>query len=252
MRIIDSHYHLDFIKSDTLKKALLQQLSANNIDIVAQTITPDGFEQLHQRFDYPDNTIKRVSLGIHPWYIDNAQTQLKQFAQYVKETSYIGEIGLDFTPKRLESVSKEMQEFVFREVLKCVVEQDAHYVLSIHAVKSEMNVIDILEEEIDDFEKVVPIIHRFNGTHEALHRFLKLGGYISIHPSLLNTKKGRAYIRYIPNHRLLFETDLPSEHAISPVDEVMTALHHLSMRLIDIKGEQILSDIEKTQLKLYV
>ena len=67
----------------------------------------------------------------------------------------------------------------------------------------------------------VPIFHRFGGTSDELTRLIRTGGYISVNPLMLRTKRGRAYVSQVPVDRLLLETDLPREPVSGDAAEVV-------------------------------
>ena len=69
----------------------------------------------------------------------------------------------------------------------------------------------------------MPIFHRFGGTSDELTRLIRAGGYISVNPRMLRTKRGRAYVSQVPVDRLLLETDLPREPGSGDAVEVVSA-----------------------------
>lgn len=255
MRFVDTHYHLGFIQDDTIKISVLNQLAIHHIESVAQTLRPSEFYVLNDMLNRQNNTSQRLSLGFHPWYIDDVEHELALFEECLEYTRYIGEIGLDFAPGRLEAVSKDVQEDVFRRMLTCIFRQNKVYVLSIHTVHSASRVMDILEEFSEQLENVNVIFHRFNGTQDELRRILKMGGYFSVHPSMVTSKKGRSYIQYIPDNRLLLETDLPNNEekmtGVDHVQAVVDAIHTLCDGLVELKGESIIQSIQETQVLIY-
>lgn len=210
MRMIDTHFHFDFILNQRERKLFLSILSLADIEVIAQTVIPSNYRQL--------GTIRpqRVALGFHPWWI-RSQKQIEQelviFKEQLPTTRFIGEIGLDFSSKILETVSIDCQVAVFEELLKLIAQQeknvDEPYILSIHSVKAANEVIDLLEKMNSYQVAIIPIIHGFNGTSDQLMRHIKNGGYLSVNLKMLQSKKGRAYAKQIPKERLLLETDLP-------------------------------------------
>lgn len=249
-KLIDTHYHLDFIEDDTVRRLVLEQLVSYNIDIVAQTVLPSDFVKLNEQFEWPKNTTKRVSLGFHPWYMENIEVELDIFKNNLSKTMYIGEIGLDFVPKRLEQISAEQQIAVFSKIMTWLCHHPSRFVVSIHAVRAEKMVVDILEQLNVISFGVCPIIHRFNGTSDDLVRLMKLGGYISVHPTMLASKKGRAYIKQIHVERLLLETDLPDSEENYAI-KVKECLENVVFAIEEIKRCDIKSTLYDVQKKLY-
>lgn len=220
--LLDTHAHWDFLPSASREKAA-RLLGKDNIRLVAQTILPSAFIELDREREsatkanhdaYPQPIL---SLGFHPWRVDTPEKnrrELAYFAEALSGTRFIGEVGLDFSEKRLmHSSAKEQQEVlrqIFRMVRERAVESDAPYVFSLHAVRALTPLLDLYEEEKLVLPNVVPIVHRFAGTSDELTRLIRLGGLLSVHPAMLRTKRGRAYVKQVPADRLLLETDLPA------------------------------------------
>lgn len=267
--ILDSHYHLDFIEDLSQRQALLSTLSDNQIGLVAQTVLPSTFTKLYNELiDYHDDHFI-PSLGFHPWWIasqEQVESELECFRLNLHKTSYIGEIGLDFSPRRLEQASMDLQCQVFGQILQAIRQFDRKdkrpLVLSIHTVRSEDKVLDIVEASGLDLTQVIPILHRFNGTSDQLTRHLRMGGYVSIHPQMLLSKKGRAYIKQIPRDRLLLESDGPSPADLECLTtgnktirllakEYTETLDHLVKEISNIKYEDAKLFIQENQARLY-
>lgn len=219
--LLDAHYHYDFLPPQ-MRSAFLEELVQAGVEIVAQTLTPSEFVALeaeekgrvetspHSSSDPSSPTSPRLSVGFHPWNIGpDYKRELDIFAQALTRTRFVGEVGLDYVPRRLQQVPAETQAEVFRRILDILSSQRANgpYVLSIHAVRSAGQVCDALEAT--DTSGMVPIFHRFGGTSDELTRLIRQGCYISVNPAMLATKRGRAYVTQVPADRLLLETDLP-------------------------------------------
>lgn len=215
--LLDTHYHYDFLPPQA-RTAFLNEIAEAGVEIVAQTLTPSGFlaleteekRRVETRSHSSGSTSPRLSVGFHPWSIGpNYQRELDIFAHALTRTRFVGEVGLDYVPRRLQQVPAETQAEVFRRILDVISSQrtDGPYVLSIHAVRSASQVCDALEAT--DTSGMVPIFHRFGGSSDELTRLIKQGCYISVNPAMLATKRGRTYVTQVPADRLLLETDLP-------------------------------------------
>lgn len=264
--LLDSHFHLDFLPSQS-RKTVLSGLRQKNIEVIAQTLTPTSYRE-QEKFS-------GLSLGFHPWNIESAskaEEELKIFRQFLPEVNYLGEIGLDFSPRGLERTSAELQIEVFRSIIESAFELRRPVVCSIHAVRSVTQVLDILQDVggVQEHRQgsagltngVIPIIHWFSGSSDELTRLIRCGGYLSINPKMLTTRRGRAYIKQIPAERILLETDLPQESQIdssSTVEnianqQVQTVTAHLCELLTEIshiRGADITDDLTATQAALY-
>ena len=270
--LLDTHYHYDFLPPQA-RAGLLDEIAEAGVEIVAQTLTPSDFVALeaeekrrveaspHSSSDARDSTSPRLSVGFHPWNIrPDYERELDIFAQALTRTRFVGEVGLDYVPRRLQQVRAEAQAEVFRRILEIISSQRANvpYVLSIHAVRSAGQVCDALEAT--DTSGMVPIFHRFGGTSDELTRLIKQGGYISINPAMLATKRGRAYVTQVPADRLLLETDLPERteagdnlgktHALELIETLNTTVNTLAA-LRHQDPDELASHIKRTAQQLY-
>lgn len=295
--LLDTHYHLSFIENMKLRVEFLDAIREQKIAIVAQTILPSEFLALHEQFGEtcsgPDSREARearnargmrdsrearnsnvlLSLGFHPWWVDpqeDMEKEMDAFTEALHFTPYIGEIGLDFSSKYGSTEKKRAQLEIFRKIIESIlqaenpVDKASNYILSIHAVQSTTQVLDILEEyEVSAKNHVIPILHRFHGTSDELTRHIRLGGYLSVHPKTLATKRGRAYVQQVPGERLLLESDLPTERMVEipstgGIDLGISMAHTLKNSLEDSLGtlsalrqEDMLPIILATQNKLF-
>lgn len=272
--LLDTHFHLDYIQDLDQRHLFIERLLEKEIQLVGQTVLPSQFVKLHEWYQgvYQDHQDKLwISLGFHPWHIGNQaqiDKELSIFSQYMRQYHHIGEIGLDFSSKRLEITPKETQIQVFERILKMIQthihqeRQSRPYLLSIHAVKSATVLMDILESLGAYSDQCVPIIHRFNGTSDELTRHIRLGGYFSIHPIMLTTKKGRAYIQQIPGNRILLESDLPQQPILDEALEspqvyqelytqVKASIEESLQSISLLRGENTLKQVLSNQAQLF-
>ena len=257
--LLDTHHHFDFL-APALRRPFLAALG--DVAIVAQTLTPSGFWDLAGAEDVPGH----CAVGFHPWFVTDDPTALDAFEAALEHTRFVGEVGLDFSPRRTAAVGAELQREVLRRLLTLVRRAGSRggpYVLSIHAVRAASPVMDLLEEICASTDSVVPVFHRFSGTSDELTRLIRLGGHISVHPQLLATKRGRAYVQQVPADRLLLETDLPpnpiaaaadarpEDVAAAAANEVRDALTRTLRGLSERRGCDMTATVQHTQTQLY-
>lgn len=244
--LLDTHFHLDFLPTDA-RGSFVRELAQHDIGVIAQTLLPSDFMS-----ELP-NSPAPLALGFHPWEATSASlvdAELATFTQALPHTQLIGEIGLDFSPRRLESAPKELQLHALRGLLAALSGQ--RYVLSIHAVQSADAVIAELAQL--DAANLVPIFHWFSGTSDELTAIRKMGCYISVNQKMLDSKKGRAYLRQYPSDHILLETDLPvakGSNAGENVLQVRQQLGQLIEALSQLKGEDMRPVIEKNQQHVF-
>lgn len=278
---LDTHYHFDFIDEGE-RLPFLRACTKRGLRLVAQTLLPSCF---HEDLEWAANARWDAgadlgaggdegaevhwpawSLGLHPWYIEEAHIgeELKLFGSGLEKTRLIGEVGLDFAPRRLEAVPAQLQVEVFSEVVTMSCEaanrggafrREADkssflpYVLSIHAVRAASTALDLLEGSDALGRGLVPVFHRFSGTSDDLMRLIRIGGYISINPAMLTSKRGRAYIRQVPEERLLVETDLPAVSGASKEEDLEVKSGERHCEELDETLNRILNSVEELRKK---
>lgn len=259
--LLDTHFHYDFL-APALRPAFDEALRAQGVQVVAQTLKPSAYRQLRETTP-PAGPL--LSLGFHPWQMVSpaqVEAELEIFEAEVGSTRLIGEIGLDFLPRRLEASPADLQVEALRRLVNAVLQAAAGqpaekpYVLSLHAVRATTALLDLCEELNVPSSPIVPVVHRFGGTSDELTRLVRAGGCISVHPQMIESKRGRAYIRQVPADRLLLETDLP-EQPTDTLDVQLFAqvvggrLRRLVERISAERGEDCAPILRENQRRLY-
>lgn len=141
----------------------------------------------------------RLALGLHPALAEQlTPTHLRLFDAELAHTSFVGEVGLDFSIQRS---SWSAQERAFSYALA----RTARNVLSLHARRAEARVLELLREHA----VARAIFHWYSGPLRVLDRLIESGYYCSINPSMVRGTKGRRIVGRIPPARALVETDGP-------------------------------------------
>ena len=122
--LIDTHYHLDLMEN---MPKLIREFICSDIGIIAVGTTPKVYEREKQFCSEADNI--KVGLGFHPQLVSERGSEIDLFLKYIKNSKYIGEIGLDFNSAY--TASKEQQLSCFRKIAKACAEE-GNKVLSIH------------------------------------------------------------------------------------------------------------------------
>ena len=204
-RLFDMHCHLDF---DADPRALADGLAACGTVALSMTVTPAGFDRAARLLAPCPNV--RVGAGLHPWCVEEGpagEAAAERAAANAGASRYVGEVGLDFSPKHVATRGAQVAAFD-RIAAACAAEGGK--VLSIHAVRSAGTVLDVLERH-GVLDGGACLFHWFSGTYDELQRAAKLGCFFSVGPHMLASKRGRAYAQAIPRDRLLLETDEPPE-----------------------------------------
>lgn len=208
------HCHVGFC-SDPASAA--RALEREDVSAFSCSVTPSEYARVKQLL--ADQANIRVALGLHPWWVQKARAAapgddtgaslVDEFVSLLKEERFIGEVGLDLSPRHAEWLTQ--QQAVFRRIVRgCAV--SGNKVFSIHAVRSASMILDELNEagifRVDSSS--VCVFHWFSGTPSELKFAQEAGCYFSINPHMLESKRGRFYAQNIPLGQLLLETDAPA------------------------------------------
>lgn len=252
------HCHLDFAASGADAARRLQ----GSVAAFSATVDPRDFERARALFAGCPHV--RTGLGLHPWQAAHADfaEQTERFVEKASACAFIGEVGLDFSPKHVST--RDAQREAFERVVRACAEARAGYgggathggvfgegcgLVSIHAVHAVDEAIDAFERAgaLSDADTGRPaslggralVFHSFNGTSDQLQRAVKAGFFFSVGPRMLATKRGRAYVRAIPVDRIMLETDMPSR-ACAPFSAKawMAALEGALSSLCEARGQE--------------
>ncbi len=194
--IIDTHCHLDLYKNPL---EVAKQNEKEGIITIGMTNLPSHFE-LGQPHLLGFKKV-RLALGMHPLFAEFHEKEFPLFVKNFHKTSYIGEVGLDFS---LDGIStKEIQINTFSEILKQVNRKGK--LLSIHSRKAEKEVFDLLVEN----NQRLAIFHWYSGSTKFINEIANAGYYFSVNTAMISSKSGQEIIRRIPINNLLTESDGP-------------------------------------------
>lgn len=157
-------------------------------------------ENLHGDFN-SDLTDKKVSLGMHPWYLAaaNAALEFKSLSENATkpEVLAIGECGLD----KLTNTDWDLQLYAFRKQIG-LAEQIGKPIV-IHCVRAFTEVLAELRNIA-----VPAIFHGVNNKLSVVRQVIDQGYYLSFGKSLLMEKEFiKEVFREVPLDRVFLETD---------------------------------------------
>lgn len=196
----DFHCHVDLFPDPA---ALIADCDRNRIVTLAVTTTPRAWTQNRRwagtsRYVFP-------AVGLHPELLGERRAELDLLERLISDTPFVGEIGLDGSPRHRKSWAAQQE--VFRSALQTA-QRLRGRVLSIHSRRAARDVLACLAEATTP-ERVLPILHWFSDGVAAAVDAVKLGCYFSINHRMLVTRDGAALINSIPVDRILTETDAP-------------------------------------------
>jgi TatD DNase family protein len=195
-RLADTHYHLDHAADPD---RVVEDLERERIFCIAVTLRPGDFP-LTQALTRGRRYV-RPALGYHPIHVTGAAEPLEEFREFLPETRYIGEVGLDYTAEA--EAPPGIQRRVFSSIIDLCA-TDPTRILTVHSRRAAADVVAAVE----GFPGAV-ILHWFSGSMSVLERAVAAGCYFSINPAMLRSPGGREVTARIPETRLLTETDGP-------------------------------------------
>lgn len=209
--MLDAHCHIDRYKSPN-KIAL--DADKRGVFTIAMTNLPSHFLA---GLPHVQN-IKRIrlALGMHPLVASHHMQERKLFEQSLSLTSFVGEVGLDFSREGKDT--QDLQIDTFRFIAKLV--SGTHKVISLHSRGAEAEILEILAE----FKITASIFHWYTGSVSSLDEAISHGHYFSVNPAMIRSEKGQQIIKRIPVDRLLTESDGPyvknGKFSIKPWDVI--------------------------------
>lgn len=244
--IIDTHCHLDFYPNP-LEFALKYENSGYTI--IGVTNLPSYFEQ-GVAFLRSFKRI-RLALGLHPLETDrHTKTEIRKFQTLADTTSFIGEVGLDFSREGINSKTKQLRSFE----LAMETISGTNKLVSLHSRRAEKEVYEILCR----YEIRNAIFHWYSGPLGLINDIVDAGYFFSINPAMVNSVNGQRVVNAIPRLKILTETDGPyvqiGGRTVLPEDiglvhDYIGKLHGISaaesMKLIKQNFSSIISAISK-------
>lgn len=194
--MIDTHCHFDMMPNP---EKYISDIEQRGDIVIGMTNAPSHFQIGWQHV----RTYKhvRLALGFHPLLAHELQNELSLFERLLDKTSYIGEIGLDFS--REGKATKDIQIESLRRILSYL--RGKSKILSVHSRNAEQELLALLKE----YEIRNVIFHWYTGDVSLVPEILQEGYYFSVNEAMTLTNKGRNIIDRIPLDRLLIETDSP-------------------------------------------
>ena len=221
LQLSDAHFHLGFVL-DPAGFAIEAQRAGSFI--FAASVTPCEYWDTKRVFSRTFNLTQtnlgstqqavdlpfvKLAVGLHPWWVSADECrlaeELRAFDDALPETRYVGEVGLDFSKRRI--ATRDAQLCAFRHIAGACAKEGGK-VLSVHCVKAYDDALSILKGS-GCLASCTCIFHWFSGSFPQLTQAVDAGCSFSVGARMLETKKGREYAKAIPLQKLLLETDAP-------------------------------------------
>lgn len=207
---IDSHCHLNMLTGHKEKPMsmdeILHDAQRNRITkmLCVSVNTTDWADMKAQCEPYAEQVV--ISAGIHPCYMDDQNfDQLAEQARD-KQVVAIGESGLDYFYVQ-DAATQKIQRDSFAKHIDLSAELEKP--LIVHTRDAREETIAVLQSE--HAERGGGVMHCFTETLDMAKAALDLGFYISFSGIITfkNAEEIREVCRYVPQDRILIETDSP-------------------------------------------
>ncbi|GAA0832394.1 hydrolase TatD [Alcaligenes faecalis] len=198
--LVDFHCHLDLYPDH---ETAVREADEAGVFTLAVTTTPRAWPRNHELAQRTKHV--RAALGLHPQLVAEREAEIALWDDYLSETRYVGEVGLDAGPRYYKSM--EAQQRVFQHVLRrCAGAGDK--IITVHSVRAVRAVLEHVEAFLPRNRGKV-VMHWFTGTKSEARRAMELGCYFSINAAMLASERHLTMVQAIPLDRLLTETDGP-------------------------------------------
>lgn len=194
--MIDTHCHFDMMPNP---ETYIRERERQGDIVIGMTNAPSHFQMGYQYV----KKFKRIrlALGFHPLLAHELQDELSLFEKLIDKTSYVGEIGLDFSREGI--ATKEIQIKSLERILSIL--SGKNKIISVHSRKAEPMLLSLLKA----YNVKNIIFHWYTGDLSLIPDILNEGYYFSINEAMISTAKGKKIIDIIPSNRILTETDSP-------------------------------------------
>ena len=194
--MIDTHCHFDMMPKP---EAYIRQRELVGDIVIGMTNLPSHFQMGQPHLKGYKHI--RLALGMHPLLATERKIEVPLFKRLVDQTSYIGEIGLDFSKEGY--ATKDDQIEVLHELLSAI--RGKKKIVSVHSRKAEKELLALLCE----YEIKNVIFHWYSGPVDLIPAILAQGYYFSVNEAMCRSRNGQIIIAEIPKDRILTETDAP-------------------------------------------
>ena len=108
MRLIDTHFHLDFYREH---RYWYDQINAMKQYTLCVTNSPEIYCACKKL--YSETRYVKFALGYNPQVCSEMVLSRQAFLSELAKAKYIGEVGLDFSPKHIGTKIKQVDAFEF-------------------------------------------------------------------------------------------------------------------------------------------
>lgn len=239
MHFIDAHSHLSEKSLEHEIESCVKEAQAQGVDsfFMAGFDPSDWQRQIALQTRFSPKLVKCV-FGMHPWWVARAENESEIEAAFselrlqLPKAVALGELGLDFYPKKFGPETHVRQIKWFEKQLDLAIEMNLP--IALHVVSAHEQVLERLQARTPAGGLYTGIVHGFSGNVTIARSYTELGLTLSIGNGAL--KKGyenvKRAIKQIDLKHWVLESDAPDQ--LRPADLVRVA-----QAVADIKGASL-------------
>lgn len=204
--LFDTHAHYDDERFNEDRDEVIDRAYRSGVTCIlnASSNLSSAVESisLARKFDF-----MYAAVGVHPHNVEEiTENTLSVLTRLVEDPKVvaIGEIGLDYY---YDFAPRELQKHWFAMQIRLAKELDLPII--VHNRDSHEDVMKIIKDE--DAKSTGGVFHCYSGSAEMAKELLDNNFYISVGGPVTfkNAKKIIEVVKYVPDDRLLIETDCP-------------------------------------------
>jgi TatD DNase family protein len=153
--LVDFHCHLDLYSDH---QAVVREVDKAGIYTLAVTTTPRAWTRNNELAQATQHV--HAALGLHPQLVAERVNEISIWEEHLKETRFVGEVGLDAGPRFYKSFY--LQKQIFERMLRCCATA-GDKVVSVHNVRAAKAVLDHIEAYLPPSRGKI-VLHWFTGT----------------------------------------------------------------------------------------
>lgn len=248
--IFDTHAHYDDERFSEDSEELLSSFQKNGVSgVISCGVNAQSSKaniELAKKYPFMYAAVGYHGLNTEDLtddYIDILKSLIKN-----EKTVAIGEIGLDY---HYEKESRDIQLEIFTKQIDLANEYNLPVI--VHDREAHEDTLRILKQL-----KPKGVVHCFSGSVEMAKEIVKLGMYIGLGGAVTfkNAVKPVEVSRYVPEDRLLLETDAPYMTPVPFRGKRCTSLHipYTAEKIAEIRGietQELLNLTDKNARELF-
>lgn len=248
--IFDTHAHYDDERFSEDSEELLSSFQKNGVSgVISCGVNAQSSKaniELAKKYPFMYAAVGYHGLNTEDLtddYIDILKSLVKN-----EKTVAIGEIGLDY---HYEKESRDIQLEIFTKQIELANEYNLPVI--VHDREAHEDTLRILKQL-----KPKGVVHCFSGSVEMAKEIVKLGMYIGLGGAVTfkNAVKPVEVSRYVPEDRLLLETDAPYMTPVPFRGKRCTSLHipYTAEKIAEIRGietQELLNLTDKNARELF-